>query len=40
MVGGLVDECDSGLVLDASMKASMRRSRYRCAGSMVKESEG
>lgn len=35
-----MDECSSGLVLDASMKASMRRSRYKCAGSMVKASEG
>jgi len=35
---GLVDEYNSGLVLDASMKANMRRSRYKCAGSMVKVS--
>ena len=37
---GLVDELSSGLVLDTSMKASMRRSRYKCAGSMVKASDG
>lgn len=35
-----MDECSSGLVLEASMKASMRRSRYKCAGSMVKASDG
>ena len=39
-VEGLVDECSSGLVLEASMKASMRRSRYKWAGSMVKASDG
>ena len=37
---GLVVEYSSGLVLDASMKASMRRSRYKCAGSMVKVKVG
>jgi hypothetical protein len=39
-VEGLVDECSSGLVLEASMKASIRRSRYKWAGSMVKASDG
>lgn len=34
-----MDEYSSGLVLEASMKASMRRSRYKWAGSMVKASD-